>query len=429
MSELNEFIADEVEIGKRVDTGVFTVHGERAREQLAESVPTQLTAPWVIVALFRSAFKLANCTEADSVRHSWGVFDCQSNLLRNNSPRTYALRFRSAQPLKVLRKTIEEVIAGPFAGTGEKQLCFSRAILALIKANWGAVVLFSDSSAPLNLDSSDSLMKNFCADAMRRAKTQEVIIVFDRHPELRESAKSQFKRGPFLGLQSQFEQRASHQEPKVLGLFPIKQSGWSNAPSRVVASHCLRYGEIGTWFDYRTSKAALLEWVIFSGRKTPIPIYCEPGEELQRPGQDMSSWDRFRSEGENLILRRWSSPVEQPELRFGRGVFSVMLSDKPSQVAFVNWGNTLETTPIPNCPPGMAACVHWPELKQSLYGESWVKDEQFEQAMHWTEEQAKLAFEHLREQFDYVWDMLRRDHIRKSYRSEVYRRLETWLSL
>ena len=96
-------------------------------------------------------------------------------------------------------------------------------------------------------------------------------------------------------------------------------------------------------------------------------------------------------------------------------------------MVFLNWGGTPEKVSLANCPPGLGGIVYWPELKQSLYGDSWVRDEAYQEAVDWSVEQVKIIFEKLADEVEFIWEMLKRDHARKSYLAELEKRIRTWL--
>jgi hypothetical protein len=449
MTDLNGYVQSQRETGAYQSEGVFTVAPELARRKLAESVPEKFACGWSALGFLTTALRLAGLRPAGKFGEPTGI-DIIRKVPFGSEGVTVglALRYEAEQNdwslgAKEIRQKLIESCERPFGETTPIGLCLSRTILVLSKLKLSVCFQFLGSEQKDFLVSNDSEFK-FDEKTLREARCGVkvgVVTVIQGTPDWDEALHDGYtshsrialrlaQRDP-LRIFTRLQERARAKVPRLFGLKLEHESVWTNAPAReIMAVGFCRIS--GGWFDYRCKEAALAEMFIASSEVTPLVLNStcatpESGDEIQRPGDLMTSWERFRSKAEKLVLRWWDT---RPSLQHGslhaRAVFAVGLSEAPSRVAFLNWGETKEHIVL-DCPPGLGGFVYWPELKQSLYGDSWVRDEAFHEALEWTNKQAKKIFDTLSKEFDYVWEMLARDHVRRSYRLEVERKLRSWL--
>lgn len=455
---LRELASDGASDGR----GSFTLAPDEARKKLAESVPPAMDSPWAGAALLLQALQMWQDShlpagadgELGRARVGFvrrprldGVQDVAlklSGLVQTDEVK---------QALTCLRTLMEECWQRPFRTTEPLALCFSRAFIVLSRHGVGLHIRFGAGNleALIAADEKAPLPDQGLVKAAGAPQKGEVMILCGkcrawltpppRPPDGSEAfvqiggqlLRSWVGAYPFGQLPESFRQRSVATVGPLGSLFKT-DSAWTRCPSRESTRLCLRLDSAVSWYDYRAKKPILLEYLVASQAPSPLPVAPDTvrkmsGHTVERIGESHSSWQRVMSQCENLILRRWTHPPEASPSGdfFARAIFSIALSDAPSRAIFANWGNTLELTPLPELPPGLAACVWWPELRQSLYGESWVQDEAYRQALDWTIEQGRKAFALLESEFDYLWSMLAQDHVSSSSRSDVRQRVERWL--
>lgn len=450
MSELRQFLDSQGEPGSREGEGTFTVAPELARRKLADSVPPELSDPWNALSFIDAALRLSGLLPERSTLGGLGVVAITKLTLSSLGIPYLGLRYQFngdewGLPASNLRTSLIRACENPFGHRGAVEICLSRAALILAKRKVNAEIFFPGSGLPKYSlsNGAESEIEQWVQSQAKGKLAQGFVICFSTIEEWKDAfqrhrddyhidrVKEYMRRNSPLAIDLALRNRAGYVEPALLGVKLWIESVWTRAPSREL----IEYGfckHSGGWFDYRTTEAVLAEVFVPAAGASGLPVSLDcrvPQEEgeILRTAEHMSSWDRFRSQGEKLVLRWWESPpMVWDEGLHARAVFTIALSESASKVAFVNWGNTKENFSL-DCPPGLGAFVYWPELKQSLYGESWVRDKAFQEALDWTNQQAKRIFVKLYQEFDYVWKMLQLDHVRKSYKPEVERRLRSWL--
>ncbi len=107
-----------------------------------------------------------------------------------------------------------------------------------------------------------------------------------------------------------------------------------------------------------------------------------------------------------------------------KAIFSVYLDDGPAQIDLFSRGHTLETLPWPEGPPGLFGVVCWPELKTDLWGQKFLRDEEFEKAVDWIRQQVA----HLKNDLHLLSPKLKTEILanrtKKAYRNEVAKRIQ-----
>lgn len=453
MSDLNRFLESQGETGVQQSEGVFTVAPDVARRKLADSVPEEFSNGWSALCFLGAALRLSGLVPSSRSMGGLGVQPLHNLLTFSREVDVrMAVRYCPGEGddweslAKNLRDKLVASCESPMSETTPVGICLSRAVLILTKLGLSASFQFvgcEQSDYILSGDPDFRPVEKSLGEA--RGKESHGFVVWIQESGDWRQALSQHKDDyPLYRVQrllkvdspldviSMLAERAQAKEFSLFGLKLQRESVWTQSPVQEI----LELGfckHAGGWFDYRCKQAILAEVYISTPEVTPLILSSkcantESGQEMVRPGELMSNWERFRSQAERLILRWWDAPPSFEHSRlYTRAVFAVGLSEAPSRIVLLNWGQTKEQVSLPHCPPGLGGVIYWPGLKQSLYGESWVRDEAYEAAVEWASEQAKLIFKKLGDEFDYIWEMMLRDHVRKSYRAEVERRLRAWL--
>jgi hypothetical protein len=456
--ELNSFLQNKREDGTLLEDSSFTLNPKLARRKLAESVPEKFAEPWAAVGFLRSGFALAGLK-------GWGDEGGVSPAGRmetsfSSHVTKCALAYTTTHSAEdwdpaEFRLALEDAASRPFGDRTPLGICLSRAFLVLARVESDVRISFpgydlADVVISNGRQESEELRQ--LAEQASQRVPKGVVCVFparedwsaacpsprnsqyDPKLEQRRARARLLRECDAHYLKPLFYQKAIEKPANFFGFHWEKPSVWTHAPGLVALELLLDFYGKGSWYDYRCNKVVLLEHIELHHEETPLVVNTDvvgpQGELLQRPGEHMTSWERYRSRGEDLILRSINTtPSKNEGLLHARAVFAIGLFDAGSQVTFMNWGSVREKFPIPNCPAGLAAVVWWPELKQGLYGDSWVKDEAFEEAMAWVEARAAELFDVLRNEFDYVWQMMVRDHVKTSCVPEVRRRVCSWLGV
>lgn len=141
----------------------------------------------------------------------------------------------------------------------------------------------------------------------------------------------------------------------------------------------------------------------------------------------------------NWLFRLWRPNYGHPclllesseTLVFGpqkcQAVFWIELSEQQASISFHKGDFFRDFTPI-NGPPGLRGYVIWPELKTDTWGWDFVKDDTFQQAVEWCEQQAASMSSTLKPHLDRVFQAAVDYRLVKSvsyYRDEVHKRMHS----
>ncbi len=119
--------------------------------------------------------------------------------------------------------------------------------------------------------------------------------------------------------------------------------------------------------------------------------------------------------------------LESP-LRFGpkqcRGSFMISPTDSPAEVLFFSQGIVSDPVRIEG-PQGFTGLVCWPGLKFDLWGTQLVRDDNFDTAVAWAQEQAKATADCLAQYLEHVIDRVCNSQLLKAnyYADEVASRM------
>lgn len=435
MKNLRAYLAEAAGEGERVEGGKFTLAPEVGRAKMAESVPPSLRQGWAGFAFLQYAFEQCG---VDLFHYG------QSSPLLAITPRpwlyaSYRPRVRDYD-MKPVAELLEKCIFHPFSETSPAGSFLSRALLIFLHLDVSLVFRFNGYEVdPIALCSSEEALEKARGAigglrlAFRKEELEVVFSTCDCWTQLIKAGKNDNPYARCARLRREFSptwardsfsEVIAYQEPKAFGVQLSLESAWTHAPSKVLMERV----QLG-WFQYRVAKVALLEHLIPGQEEEGLPVHAslapESSESLERPSAGLTLWQKLRGAGETLILRSWSRPPEVSTngLRC-KGVFTAVASDTPSGVYLYNdQGAPQQRIPLAGFPPGIVGVVHWPGLKPTTFGEGWVQDEEYQRAERWCHEQGLEMLQILSAEWNFVVQMLSRDHLGSSYRGEVLKRL------
>lgn len=417
---LDDFLNESALAGQNQGKGSFTISPERARVKLAESVPPSLRDPWIAAALLLDGLELGfswTVTQGLPIMLSGALMSATEGgidlwLTGKNCPETIASAF------EVLKNVGEH----PFSSSEPAELSLSRGLLALTHLGISCHIRVgrSELAWPCQGTSDDLLL----------------VLAKDRPFG---NAFGRISLGPHQTFTHYYNQGSKYR-PSTFSLTDphrrvTKKTIWRESQG-VGLKLQGDFGDwhTGSWYDYRTRAAVLLE-SFHHGPKDSQRLLIRSS--TQAPGtfirvnEQKSAWQRFISRRDHVFLRQWGEHPPEPDAHDNekaplRAIFSIGLSDRPSVVRLLGWTQVGRDLILPNTPYGLRGQIWWPELKQSLYGEQWVEDEEYDKALVWVRQQVRTCFLLLEQEFDYIIKEILNEYTRRAYTNEVIQKLLDW---
>lgn len=445
MSEIESYLKAATEAGLEKSDGQFTLSGEAARRTLAESVPERMQNPFAAVACLVLAARDLGLSIRPLPDYDWDMDERRVvKLLSRN---------RAAQEEYV--DTLLQAYENPFQSTQPLHRKLSRAIIILEQQGQSfSLFQFKVGRKDFPHTQEDRSFGGYSREPRRiKADPSTLVIAFWKSAFNSESLRAMpgsrrlsrilaHHRAYYqFSVLYAIQNRCTAEPPNILGFRTQRDSLWTKLASRDVYTQTQLCPHTDWYYDRVSRDLIVLEYLVPTEQASPLIVASsQVGETglVLKPGKTMSSWDRVRSQAENLILH-YTTPTE--ELALGedlrpkkvapgtpmKAIFTVGLSEAPSRVAFLSDDTACELSIIPDLPAGLAAAVFWPGLKTDLYGEGWIRNDTFEQALAWVQNMGRNVFRLLVSESEYIKDMVNLDHARRSYRTEVRKRIGDWL--
>lgn len=427
--ELDSFLKASLADGEEVDQGVFTLAPDSAREKLKGSVPPELRNPLVPLTYLRFCLRRQGLEPVRSPYSTEGINVAFATSL------ALALDFVDIKgtwdPVEFVHQ-LDTCQKSPFTEQDLVSIFLSRALLILSVLELDIIFRFPGMGCPpVQIVNSGKVCKvrhhRLQTDLRRLGKRRVEVVLGPSHgftgtPS--ETDRELARHAPDQILYRLKRVASSEQKSGWLGKV-VGLGRWGTAPSRILL-HFMTANNDG--YAYKTKRPSLLEYIVTSGQPTPLPLNpalaSSDSDLLQRPGEHLSSWIRYTTREEFLIVRQFDAGLRAVQGRyFARAVFVVCLSERPCEIRFCTEVEGVRGVKLPEFPPGVLGIVFWPSLKQTMYGEAWIEDENYAQALQWTLRQLEQVMETVRAEFDYIWRMLERDHVKKPYWKEIENRL------
>lgn len=458
LKNLTSFISDKEADGLLQGEGHFTIASGQGREKLVQSVPPEFRNGYAAAGFLHCCltdFGLLACGPAlEDVVHEKLRLEYErigiSLLRRKHKPEaSITLRFeppdKDWKPHNLIR-ALQRAINHPFSESSATHIRLSRAILILEHCKMAVLAKFKGMNSP-------NMLVSFKPDS-EADLFESLFVLVNRRVQFRKRAIS-FEFSSFKNWNS--DTYISHWGnlcpwaltsttnllPKAISRVcqPSPRSMWTkvvignprnkHSPFKLLSPYQRRNSQ--GWFKYRVHFVTLLEHFVPGQPDSPMSVSerLVPNSDArptERVLEGLSGWRRASTRPIPL-LRTWSEPPTVIEgLCPCRALFTLTTTSHPSRIQLYNWGTTPEQLILEDFPPGLFGLVYWPDLKQSLFGDSWVKDKQFELAEQWARLKAREAFLNLKREFSYIWNILESDHIKRLYRNEVRTRLESWFA-
>lgn len=411
---LDDFLKESAQAGVAGERGAFTISPERARRKLADSVPSSLRDPWTALALLLDGVELGFGWRLDQ-GSPISIYDAVV-VTKQAGIDLWLTGDTNAERLQAAFEVLQRVGEQPLSSTDPAEVSLSRGLLALTKLGISCYIRVGrfhqawscqgDSEKTVAVLAKDRGFRN----AFGR-------ITVGPHPKFTDHYNQGSKARPSVASKI-----APHRRKTTIGLGP-RPSLSGRTVSRA------------NWYDYRTRYASLLESFHHGPRDSLLRVDAQkaiPPGSYGRVNQDKSAWERFvLGRRTDVFLRQWGpeppsvEPFEDNTVAL-RAELRIGLTDDPSWVEFLGPTRVEKVLQLPDVPYGLSGNVWWPTLKQSLYGENWVADEEYERAVAWVKEQVRVCFALFDKEFDYIHQLIQAEHSKRSYRNEVSKKLQEW---
>lgn len=189
------------------------------------------------------------------------------------------------------------------------------------------------------------------------------------------------------------------------------------------------------FFSYRVRPFTAIRTYVASDKgflldlcKTPSTPYIALDEHTLSLGPPDSKSFLFRSvfsEASNTLLHHFvGTPVRLGKQAY-KAIFWISSSDRPAQVHFYSTSMLSDPVPVKG-PAGFDGMVFWPELTFDLWGSQLVRNDAFEKAIVWAQEQVQVTSRILAKNIQLILQHLREGQLmaNRSYYAETAQRVQ-----